>query len=113
MPLHQHLKPEYGLKRFGTQHVLRATECMGSAAFQQQQAVAVTRSQIEVMQNHQHGCALLDESASGLQRGVLMQWIEHRRGLIEQQHLSFPTGPELRQHTCQVHTLALDRKSVV
>ena len=107
MPLHQHLKPEYGLKRFGTQHVHRATERMRAATLQQQQAVAVTRSQIEVMQNHQHGCALLDESASGLQRGVLMKWIEHRRGLIEQQHLPFPTGPELRQHPRLMHALTL------
>ena len=46
---------------------------MTAPLLQQQDTVTVARSQVQVMQDHQHRGAAVGEAAHGLQGGVLVQ----------------------------------------
>ncbi|MMZ71631.1 hypothetical protein D1872_351210 [compost metagenome] len=51
---------------------------------QQQQLVAITRCQVEVVQDYQHCGTAPGEVAYCLKDGVLVQWVEHRGRFVEQ-----------------------------
>ena len=107
MALDQHVEAEHLAQRLGLQHLVRRAVTVWPPALQQEDTVTVARRQVEVVQDHQHRRALAGEIAHGLQGGVLVQWVEGRSRLVEQQHLPCPARPQLRQHPRQVHALAL------
>lgn len=107
VPLNQHLQAIHRFQGFGRQDCVWSTVGAGATVLQQQQVIAITCRQVEVVQDHQDGHTAPGEIAHGLQDGVLVQRVEHRGRFVEQQNLSLGTGPQLRQHAGQVHTLAL------
>lgn len=66
MTLHQHFQTEHGPEGFGLEHLLRRAQHMRPAFGEQQQAIAVTRGEVEVMKNDQHRDATLGEDPNGL-----------------------------------------------
>ncbi|MNC64195.1 hypothetical protein D3C75_1143770 [compost metagenome] len=58
---------------------------MAAPLLQQQDTVTVARRQVQVMQDHQHRGATVGKAAHGFQGGVLVQRVEHRGWLVEQQ----------------------------
>ena len=50
---------------------------------QELQAVAIARRQIQIVQDHQYRRTALGERAYRLQRGVLVQGVEHRGRFVE------------------------------
>uniref|UniRef100_A0A1I7YQH4 Transposase n=1 Tax=Steinernema glaseri TaxID=37863 RepID=A0A1I7YQH4_9BILA len=80
---------------------------MRAATLEQQDAVTIARRQVQVMQDHQYRRTTVSKGSDRLQRGVLMQGVEHGRRLVEQQRAAVAPWPELRQHPRQVHSLTL------
>ncbi|MCY1559380.1 hypothetical protein D9M68_964120 [compost metagenome] len=66
---------------------------MAAPLLQQQDTVAITRRQVQVMQDHQHCSTAVGETAYGFQGGVLMQRVEHRGRLVEQQRAALLPRP--------------------
>ena len=66
-----------GLELIRLLYRLRAIQSPWAPLFQQEQAVTVTRRQVKVMQDDQHRGAAISKCPNGLERGVLMQGVEH------------------------------------
>lgn len=93
MRLHQHLQPKHGLERFGPQHLRRTVQRVGPPAFEQQQAITISRGEVQIMQDHQDRDPTIGKLADGLQGDMLMQRVEGRGRLIEQQGLAGRARP--------------------
>ncbi|MNE76361.1 hypothetical protein D3C80_1725920 [compost metagenome] len=59
------------------------------------------------MQDHQHRRTSIGKTAHGLQRGVLVQGVQHGGRLVEQQCAALLARPQLGQYPGQVHPLPL------
>ena len=74
---------------------------------QQQQAVCVTRGQIQIVQHYQYRQAARGHFARLLQGQMLMRQIQRCGRLVQQQTALLGTVPHLRQHSRQMHALTL------
>ena len=83
---------------------------MAAPLLQQQDTITIAGRQVQVMQDHQHRRAAIGKLPDGLQGDVLMQRIEGRRGLIQQQVVSTLSWPQLRQDPRQMHPLPLSTR---
>ncbi|MNO07591.1 hypothetical protein D3C81_2298580 [compost metagenome] len=71
--MNQHFQSIHCGQCLGSQDFCWWAVGVGQALLQQQQVIAVTSGQVEVVQNHQHRCTASGEVAHGLQNGVLVQ----------------------------------------